>query len=393
MTSVAEFPRLAAAVVNMTTSRVVRLDAVASMEIHRLNETRSNVTFRYASGGQETFLQRHRPPRSAGPNRTNLLLRPGQMPRIVQVGTPSTVGWYGVRIMAPPNSTNVTTDPGLARVQSFADLIGMPPVGSPSDKHLHTEWRDFEGSIPSSLYRGLSGCIWEGSGECTQEAIFRLDCPNCTTWSAWIRPDAGDELTASVDGRVTVHSGGTKAVAVFTEEGALVYGRASVAVDINTSAVVSPTEARNRTLAVLDQQGYRLSPQVPGQNMSEARFDVLMASDAVRARGAEYHWSTQIRNKTAPDDKIYNADIFQDAVSGRVLRIELGPNAVHECPADGCIDWPPNTTDDGNATTGPNSTSDGPGDEPAVPNPTPGPGVAVVVGLVVALAVWGRRGS
>lgn len=323
------------------TTRIVAPEDGGEMQITRVDANTSNVTVPAWGSPNKTitFQQQHRPvqtnpvPGSAStrgrPAQVDLVVRPGQLRRTIQ----ASISDGTLSVFGPPGSlaSNLTV---------LLDKLGFP---AEDGFEYATDIVNQEKGIETRDYMvgdSTRPCIERSAGNCTTTATLWLECENCTRTTYLVHPTPAEELEAASGGKLDVTDQSNFVSVTRTNRGRQVFkAAATLSFDLNTSRVVSPLEARDRVLQLLEDRGYRTNeskyPDV-GRGRNSMSFQVNRSKERVGLNGARYIWGIIVDNTTSEATFTEeSAQVTQNAVTGEVLSMTFEPTGTVAPPRRG----------------------------------------------------------
>lgn len=372
---------LANTTLNVTSALIVGKGPFEAFRIERLNNTASRIAIQEQSGPNQSFVQAHGTPRvskatfSGGVEgqEVELFVAPSQLHPTIEVFPAGTNKVAGVKVLGPPGSFDVPGETPKDKARHLFETMGLPPLRPGSESN--GSYTQLE-TTNTGLYTGrLYGepdqvCTEREDGRCTEKTGLAFECRGCKTWSYKVHPHPAEELTRSVGGAISVRQlDWNEASLWFDPEGRMISFSAGPALDLNTSQVIDPLQARTLVVDDIDQRGYRLgrlSDPEPrnASSIDEAQLEFILSEGLIEPVGARYTWKDipVIDPPEEGSDDPYGdsllAEYVQNAVNGSIVK----------------------------ATFRPASTASGPDN----PLPAPGLGLVLAAGAAAALA-WRRR--
>lgn len=334
---------------NGTEPLVIGAYDLVGISVERTDATTSRVNIDEENRQAQEFTQSHRS--VTGTGNTSLFVRASELRPTIEV-TPTTPagehpkGGQLIQAVGPPGSFNTSGDGIQERAFSIAAKLDLPNASD----GVSVEWRETDGPSRLFLYHSavLRACIGGGSGSCNRTAGFMLDCSSCEAITRTVDPEPADEVEASYGDDPGIGDGYNRAEFIFAD-GTLIGFRVALHVDLNPSALVDPGLAAERAARFLEDEGYQTS-ELP----SSGGLHFELAGGHLSLDRARYRWTGfSAVDPSGPTEEKFGVAVLQDAQDGRIIRADLGPQGVHECPTEGCLDDGTETLFDPNATPGP----------------------------------------
>lgn len=334
---------------NVSDSTVLGVHPTTSFDVQRINETASRITIDRDGRDEQTFIQSHLPPRVSTTTteggiqkeQVDIPVRPHQLQPVISVPVRNSTS-FGFSVMGPPPTFNVTWN-GTSRHDETADAqalfrrLGLPaPRDSSQNRPMYARAGETYDASGFPLYSTDPTCVERSEGRCVREVQLVLEC-GCTTrvWS--FHPAPGDELTELVNGSVAVRSDGNRGTIVMDDDGDVLRVSVGLVVDLDTSAVLDPVQARSLVVDDIRQRGYRLGRL---SELKETRLEIVLAPGQIEPTGARYHWEADLVDTSLPEDESnqfgdVRGTMVQDARTGEVVAFDTRTRTPTTTPAPG----------------------------------------------------------
>lgn len=316
--SVRSLPDLVRPLYRNASTPVLGVNPIDFFKIDMVNTTASEVRIRERGGVDHTFDQAHQPVNASGG--VTIHVNPGQLRPMIEVRPfPERFAQQVLHLYGPPGTFNLTGNSTRDKITEIRERLRFP---EPVDYRLDP---GVESALPL-LYHGEESCLDRANGECTAEGYFQIQCPDCTQVSFAVSGlDQEFREAFGTSPRMGTSLGGG-AIVLLDPGGHVISITLGYAYDLNESAVLSPTDARNQVFHQLPQRGYETGNI---SHVDTGRLSLVTPSDRIDPSGARYHWDVAALNASGREVAL---DVVQDAESGQILEIDARPAAIPSGP-------------------------------------------------------------
>lgn len=323
---------------NATDPTVIRVPRISDIRAEPVNKTTLQVHVIKREDGNHTILQRHEPIETGG---HHVDLHPEHLAPVIETEVIPQGRGNGsadslVRVFGPPGAFALDGNTTEEKVDSLVEKLDLPPQASSG--------KIYEEVTVPPLYDARTVCLSNPSptssnetGNCNPRQ-FTLRCENCSL-GGFATGDAEREFRATFgnESRVHVDLDGS-GLMWFTPDGSLVAAEFNYAFDLNESAILAPGTAEEQATQALRDRGYN----VTGGSAPEERFlRTTLDPPRVEVDRVHYEWTFPVRQGkvsnetwTVRGDAAF-AEVVQDAVTGELRSVRLGPTAIETAPSDG----------------------------------------------------------
>lgn len=173
---------------------------------------------------------------------------------------------------------------------------------------------------------------------------------------------------------------------MFDDQDRLVAATFTFIFDLDESAILSPDRAQNKTIEIIQSQGYRLDGI---GRLDEVQLRLPLKSARIQPRTAQYEWTTPVWGTGNASERAtrYIGRITQDAQTGQILETAFEPGETAAGAPSTAPDGGEQPVDERDMKTSPDQDDTSPS--------VPGPQVGALLGVVLLVAwLWdSRRGK
>lgn len=283
---------------------------VESVHLEAVNDTSTRLVIQEKDRSPRSLLQHHEPVRQEG--HRNLQIRPSDLEPTVQTPFAGSSG-YVLTLIGPPGTFDLGGADTHQKVQDLAAQLGFP-LGEVNPNVQ-------SGNFPA-LY-GQNTCYGAPGDRCSETGTFLIDCPGCQL--AGFNGPAGD---SALEDRFLIGGG----LVLFDKRGRMLAATVDYRFDLNESAVLDDTTARDAAANGLRDRGYEI---VSTPDLEQIRVVAQLTPGRVEVQEVRYTWPFGVvreENGTAFDGL---ATVEQNAATGEIVDIQRTPADASSPPVDG----------------------------------------------------------